>query len=178
MNNRFVLILILVAGHALAEEERCNELLRLDTFGEICGLEFIEEKTSARETRCKISYIDKSMGKKYVGEVGISSELIIKANRQINKKGENVAAVSFDSSQEGAKQRGIFIRDVSGLGENAYYTELDIHQTVTWFEEEYLYHFTVDKGMLNGEDWLSPCTPEQIFEIARAIANPPAITTQ
>ncbi len=76
-----------------------------------------------------------------MGEVGISSELIISKSTRINKKGENTAPVSFRSGRDGAKQREIFIQDVSGLGEGAYYTELDIHQTVTWYEGEYIYHF-------------------------------------
>ncbi len=171
MKKWIILTLVLQIGHAMAEEERCNDLLQLENVKVICGTEFIKYKSSAKETRCKVSYIDKSMGKKYVGDVGISSELILKANRRINNEGKNIASVSFNSSIEGAKQRGIFIQDVAELGENAYYSELDIHQTVTWYEGEYLYNFTVDKGQKNGEDWLAPCTPKQTIELARAIGK-------
>jgi len=165
------LILVLLFGSAFAAEEVCDELVPLDKVHEICGHEFIKEDTSVRGSRCETNYIDKAMGKKYVGEVGISSELIIKVNRRISKQGKNTAPVSFQSSFDGAKQRGTFKQEVTGLGEGAFYSELDIHQTVTWYEGEYLYNFTVDKGKLNVGDWTAPCTPEQTIEIARVIAN-------
>ena len=166
-----VLILVIVFSPAIGAEESCEELVPLDRVKDICGVEFIKDKTSAGESRCKATYLDKAMGKKYVGEVGISSELILKVNHRLNREGKNIAPVSFQSSIDGSKQRGIFKQDVSDLGEGAYYSELDIHQTVTWYEGEHLYHFTVDKGQINGEDWLAPCTPEQTIELARAIGG-------
>ena len=169
MKKIMLLILFSISCRSIAAEENCDGLLPLDRVKEICGKEFIHSKSSNREKRCTANYIDKAMGKKYVGEVGISSELIVKKNHRISKKGKNAAGVSFQSSLDGAKQRGIYKQDVADLGEGAYYSELDIHQTVTWYKGEYLCDFTVDKGKLNEGNWEAPCTPEQTIELAKAI---------
>jgi hypothetical protein len=171
MKKLALLIFALTTVNAIAEEPNCDGLVPLDKVNEICGIEFIKDEVTARNSRCKANYIDKSKGKKYVGEVGISSELIIKVNHRLSKKGKNNAPVSFQSSIDGARQRETFRKEVSGLGEGAFYSELDIHQTVTWYEGEYLYNFTVDKGQLNGEGWIAPCTPEQTIEVAKAIGS-------
>jgi hypothetical protein len=170
MKKLILFILVLGSVPTLAVEENCDGLVPLGRVFEICGKEFFEYKSSTRESRCKVFYLDKSMGKKY-GEAGISSELILKVNHRISKEGKNTAAVSFGSSLDGAKKRETYIKDISGIGEGAYYSEQDIHQTVTWYKGEYLYFFTVDKGQRTGEDWVAPCTPDQTIELAKAISS-------
>lgn len=164
-----LIALILFSSTSFAGESDCNNLVPLDKVKEICGVEFIKDKTSTRKSSCKTNYINKAMGKKYVGDVGISSELVIKTNNRINKKGKVMAPISYKTGLEGVKTRGIFKKEIKDLGEGGYYTEQNIHQTVTWYKGNYLYNFTVDKGKKNGGEWVAPCTPDQTIQIAKLI---------
>ncbi len=121
MLKAILFLLIILTTSAVAESTICEDFVPLEKVKNICGKEFLKDETKTSKGKCTIIYIDREMGEKYVEGIGSSPLLLMQSIHQIDISGNNTAPVVFKKTLDLAMNLGVFKKNISGLGESAFY---------------------------------------------------------